>query len=235
MILNKTRVDSHDSHIAKDTVTDMVREYVKKAVNNPNGPLCTVLMDITNAVLSNPNTENYVGNLPSAKTLAKNIQRKRKLSLDAPPLPKKWADMIVPENYKLTVNSYQFLFMDEEIPGGKKIWGFRSTEQIRICSSSSDLYGDGTFELLKSCMFMQLWIIVTRSASLGISFPALFFLLPNKSYPTYKSCMEKMRELGIQSPDKFHLDFEAAAIKAAKEVWPDTRIVTCHTLEESTL
>ena len=137
--------------------------------------------------------------------------------------------MIVPENYKLTVNSCQFLFMDEEIPGGKKIWGFGSAEQIRICSSSSDLYGDGTFDLVKSCMFMQLWIIVTRSASLGISFPALFFLFPDKSYPTYKSCMEKMRELGIQSPDKFHLDFEAAAIKAAKEVWPDTRIVTCDT------
>ena len=27
----------------------------------------------------------------------------------------------------------------------------------------------------------------------------------------------------------FHLDFEDAAIKAAKKVWPDTRIVTCDT------
>ena len=124
MILNETGVHSHDSHMAEDTVTDMVKEHVKKAVDNPNVPPRAVLMDITNDVLSNPNTENYVGNLPSAKTLAKNIQRKQKLSLDAPPLPKKWADMIVPENYKLTVNSCQFLFMDEEIPGGKKIWGF---------------------------------------------------------------------------------------------------------------
>ena len=62
--------------MAKDSVTDMVREHVKKAVDNPNVPPHAVLMDVTNAVLSNPNTENYVGNLPSAKTLAKNMQRK---------------------------------------------------------------------------------------------------------------------------------------------------------------
>ena len=68
MILNETGVHSHDSHMAEDTVTDIVREHVKKAVDNPNVPPRAVLMDITNDVLSNPNTENYVGNLPSAKT-----------------------------------------------------------------------------------------------------------------------------------------------------------------------
>ena len=107
--------------MAEDTVTDIVRQHVKQAANNPNVPPHTVMIDISNAVLSNPNTENYLGNLPSANTLAKNIQRNRKLYLDAPPLPKKRVDMIVPENFKVTVNSCQFLIIEEEIAGGKKI------------------------------------------------------------------------------------------------------------------
>jgi hypothetical protein len=78
-------------------------------------------------------------------------------------------------------------------------------------------------------MFEQIWIIVTKSEALGISFPAIFFLLPDKCWTTYRSCMVKMKELGVVSPDKIHLDFESAAIKAAKEVWPDSKIFGCDT------
>jgi hypothetical protein len=118
--------------------SSQVRDAVVNAVKNPNVPPRSVLVDITNEVVKNPNTENYLGLLPSAKTLAKNIQRKRRLNLNAPPIPRTWEDMVVPEVFKVvlnhdfnenvttsilqvTMNSSQFLIMEEQVPGtGKK-------------------------------------------------------------------------------------------------------------------
>ena len=59
-----------------------------------------------------------------------------------------------------------------------------------------------------------------------VTIPCAYFLLPDKGWHTYKLIMETMNNKGFE-PKIFHLDFEAAAIKACKKVWPNCKVVCC--------
>ena len=55
-----------------------------------------------------------------------------------------------------------------------------------------------------------------------------FFLLPDKTYNTYLAILTHLRnEQGVTGRKYFHLDFKSAAIKAVRNVFPDTIIVGC--------
>ena len=71
--------------------------------------------------------------------------------------------------------------------------------------------------------------MVARSESMKVTLPCAFFLLPDKQYNTYSLVLNKIKELGVSGPDVFHLDFEAAAIKAVKNTFPSTVIECCDT------
>ena len=59
------------------------------------------------------------------------------------------------------------------------------------------------------------------------SIPCAFFLLPCKEYTAYKMVMDCISSNDIPSPEKIHLDFEAGAIKAVKDVYPTTNLIGC--------
>jgi hypothetical protein len=76
----------------------------------------------------------------------------------------------------------------------------------------------------------QCWVLVSRSNSLALTIPVAFFLLPDKSYNTYHSILLHLRDdLGVPGPKYFHLDFESGAIKAVRNVFPESVIVGCDT------
>ena len=56
------------------------------------------------------------------------------------------------------------------------------------------------------------------------SIPCAVFLLPCKEYTAYKMVMDCISSNDIPSPEMIHLDFEAGANKAVKDVYPITNL-----------
>ena len=71
--------------------------------------------------------------------------------------------------------------------------------------------------------------MVAKSETMNVTLACAFFLLPDKQYNTYSLVLNKIKELGVSNPDVFHLDFEAAAVKAVKNTFPGTVIECCDT------
>ena len=188
-------------------------------------------MDLTRAVMGDPSTSGAgVSELPNQRSMARLIQKKRKSVLDMPSLPISWEEMTVPEEYTITQDGEDFLVLDEVVPGTtKKVWGWASANGVSVLKASTDIYGDGTFEVCKSTLFTQAWILVARSEQMDVSMACAFFLLPDKQYNTYSLVLNKIKELGVTTPQVFHLDFEAAAVKAVKNVFPATVLECCDT------
>lgn len=230
MITRISGEHNHDSDLMKEAVKEKVAEKIKSAVENPTLTPRTVFMDLTNSVLSDPLTASGLPNLPNMRSMARSIQMKRKSLLGSPSLPKTWDDMIVPEEYTITLDGEEFLILDEHLPGKiSKVWGWASDSGLAILKAASDIYGDGTFKICKYTMFPQAWILVAKSIPNNVTLPCAFFLLPDTQYLTYCLVLNKLKELGVPGPNFFHLDFEAAAIKAVRAVFPETDIECCDT------
>ena len=171
------------------------------------------------------------------RTLARTLQRKRKVELGVTGnLSESWEEMLVPEVFTKTVDGEEFIILDEPLEGKVgKVWGFCSPTGLAILKGAKDVYGDGTFEIVKSTLFYQLWVLVARSESNKVTVPCCYFLLPDKSFATYTLLLSRLKELGVTGPDVFHLDFESAAIKAVKAVFPSTAVECCDTHWKRTL
>ena len=59
------------------------------------------------------------------------ILRKRKAEGNLPDLPKNWENMIIPDQYKATIDGDLFLILEEIITDTlKKVWVFASTSGL---------------------------------------------------------------------------------------------------------
>ena len=171
------------------------QEIIQNAVSNPTIAPRTAYMDLTAAVMGEPSTSGVgVPELPNQRSMARLIQKKRKAELGMPSLPSSWEEMTVPDEYTITQDGEDFLILDEVVPGTlKKVWGWASASGVSVLKASSDIYGDGTFEVTKSTLFSQAWILVARSEQMDVSMACAFFLLPDKQYNTYSLVLNKSR------------------------------------------
>ena len=98
---------------------------------------------------------------------------------------------------------------------------------MRVMKTSTDCYIDLTFELVNSTLLKQVWMIVCPINNYSTIIPCVFFLLPCKEYMAYKMVMDCISSNNIPTPEKIHVDFEAGAIKAVKDVYPTTTLIGC--------
>ena len=229
LIVKHTGVHNHDSALVKEAVMAKYKEAIDNAVANPTVAPRTAFQDLTASVMSEPSTSGVgIPELPNPRSVARQIQRKRKENLGMPPLPRTWDEMVMPEGFYQTSDGKDFCVLESVVPGSqKKVWGWASETGINILCAASDVYADGTFEIVGQTLFAQLWVIIAKCDRMEVTIPCAFFLLPDKSYATYLLCLRKLRELGVQSPARFHLDFEMAAIKAVRVVFGVTTSLEC--------
>ena len=163
----------------------------------------TVFIYLTNKVMSDPGVgPSGLLYSPKPRSLSMAIRRKRKAEGNQPDLPKNWEDIIVPDQYKATIDGELFLILEEIVPDTlKKVWGFASPSGLATLQQAQDIYGDGTFELVKQCLFVQCWVLVARNTVTSVTIPCAFFLLPDKSFPTYHLILSTLKvNHGIPSP-----------------------------------
>ena len=117
------RLDNNHNHD-----TDKVTEAVKKIVDdkmatvadNPTVSPRSVIADITAKVLNDPVGAAGIPSIPKYNAISKMVQRKRKIELDCPSLPKDWEEMIIPENMRTTHDNLPFVIMKERIADDSK-------------------------------------------------------------------------------------------------------------------
>ena len=54
-----------------------------------------------------------------------------------------------------------------------------------------------------------------------------FYLLPCKEPAAYKMAFENLKSLGLEGPNTIHIDFESGEVIAARDVYPNSKIVCC--------
>ena len=86
---------------------------------------------------------------------------------------------------------------------------------------------DGTFEVLKTTLFSQLYVVVCKAPRSTLKIPCVFALLPDKSKATYSIMFQKLKELGVAGPKVAHMDYEMAVYSTMKKVFPGTDLVGC--------
>ena len=176
---------SHDSDVLAEAVKKIVADKMDAVADNPTISPRSVMSDITSKVLNDPVTASGLSSIPKYNSITKQVQRKRKLELDCPALPKEWKEMIIPDTMKTTCDNLPFVILEEKITNSEAvIWGFSSPSGLDIMKKSESFYADGTFEMVQQTMFSQIWVIVCPVGL--ISVPVAWFCLPNKEYTTYK-------------------------------------------------
>lgn len=226
-----TGVHTHDNDLLKKIVKTKENEALDSAKRNPSVAPRTILGQLATEL--NKVAPVAINCMPKAKAFTRKIQRARKDSLDCPAIPSTWAEMEIPENLTKTANGEQFLICDQLIdtqPQDAKVIGFASKPCIDILDSTDDMFGDGTFEIAKSTLFSQVFILNAKTQlTTKNSVPCAFYLLPNKEFLTYKIMFTSIREKGVSPPKIFYCDFENAIIKAVREVFPESTIICCDT------
>ena len=88
---------------------------------------------------------------------------------------------------------------------------------------------DGTFSFCTK-YFYQFFTIHTIKN--GVYIPLLFCLLKDKHASTYQFLFESLKQLCLENlillnPEEIVIDFEPGLHKAAKDTWPNIKIVGC--------
>ena len=138
----------------------------------------------------------------------------------------------VPEEFrKLSFRGKEenFCFIDSGKDDPKRILGFTTPSLLKLLSKSDVIHSDGTFSTVPSNSFYQIYSLHGKLPG-DVLMPMAFFLLPDKTAVTYTRTFRLLKEAlpGLEiSPKTFVIDFEAAAIKAIKAIFPFCFIILC--------
>ena len=217
-VLGRVNSHTHAPDINRPEKLKVQQEIKTKAVTTEATPQ----QIITQAVEGM--TDGASTQLPAIQHIRRNIRR-QKQSVSAPhPLPSNPADIIIPEEYKVTSHGEKFLLYDSGM-NNQRMLIFSTTRNMRLLENSTAWFGDGTFKTVPD-LFYQLYSIHVLTSHRVI--PCVYALMPNKQQSTYE---ELFRELLVINPTlhpiDFLIDYEQAARRAIEETFPDATVKGC--------
>ena len=142
-----------------------------------------VFNEASSEVLQDKRLSGTTSLMPTIVVVKNKLLKQRQPDFKLPPTPKDWTFNIPPE-YQVTTDGFTFVICDEAPYGGARVIGFSSPSGLAMLTNSTEVFGDGTFELVATTMWAQLWIFMTMDQ--GVYLPAVWFFLPNKERATYK-------------------------------------------------
>lgn len=142
-------------------------------------------------------------------------------------LPSSDDDLLnLPDQYRTLDSGELFLVSAEQLPRGVALI-YMSDFGRRILKGSAEWTMDGTFETVPH-QFAQLYVVFGSGGACSERvFPGAYMLLPDKTADTYKHAFTILKNNIQHSPTTIYIDFEAAVIKAAKEVFSEQLSVSC--------
>ena len=227
MIVHLVGEHNHDNKLAESKIEKIVKASVTQAATDPHmNPRSVHQKIVTDVLKSKELGSSCLSLLPSKLAVSRQVLKSRKKSLNIPPPPKDFL-FEIPHEFTITEDGLQFMICNVEVPGRDgRVIGFASPNGLGLLGHSEEVFGDGTFELMKYTIFYQLWVACVKVE--GVVLPCAFFFLPSKEYQVYKIMFQQLKMANPDiSPSTWNLDFEWATMKAAMEIFPDSRIQGC--------
>lgn len=218
VLIKHNREHNHE----RDTLDTLNRQ-----VSHQIKDLSSTTRMISNEIISNV-TSRYsndeVGEIRSVPLLKKLIQRTRKQTDEFPPEPTSRSDISIPENFTNTLSGNRFLLHDNLEPN-ERIILFCTDNCLTMLSRCREWFCDGTFKTVPS-LFLQLYTIHVKIESSVV--PAVYALLPNKTFITYNNLISYLRIYNHNlNPQRIVMDFEQGAIGAFKSNFPNSQVNGC--------
>lgn len=157
--------------------------------------------------------DSVAAKLPAVRLLRKMINRKRKSTTVHQQHPKKRCDIIIPEEYKISLKNENFLFYDSGTVKDR-ILIFATDANITKLENSKHLYADSTFSS-SPLIFHQILTIHELVGNYVV--PLVYCLLPDKKESTYITVLEQINKNKRMNPESIMTDFEMAEINAFKK------------------
>ncbi|KAF7685046.1 hypothetical protein CDIK_4205 [Cucumispora dikerogammari] len=129
-----------------------------------------------------------------------------------------------PDSLKKTMRKETFLQFDSGIECPNRVVLFYSLPTIEYLKKSDVIMMDGTFKICPPS-FYQIYTI--HGVIYGKSFPMIYIIMKNKTQSAYSLAFNFInRNINI-NPKYILLDFEIAAINAARETFPHSKVQGC--------
>ena len=215
------------SHAPEASCANVIQtlNMIKEAASNTNDHPVRL---IQSTVTSMQQDSYYY--MPNNEALRKQIQRVRNVNM--PPQPQSLQEINIPIHLCTTISGEQFLAKEIEI-GEEKMMIFCTPSNLLHLQEADYWIMDGTFRTVPT-LFQQLYTIhaLVNKGNNSRVFPMVYVLMTSKSEEMYRALFEELIELGDQagqdlSPPLIITDFEQAAIKAAREEFPDSSNKGC--------
>lgn len=166
--------------------------------------------------------------VPQFSNLKTTLYRQRNQAHGVQQEPRSRDDINLDENTLRMTDGSSFLLGDNN--EGARVLIFSSSKGRECLKTHSKFFMDGTFKS-SSSQFTQLYTIHVDLGSTAEETnvaPVVFALLPNKAADTYIRLFNIIKtEIPEWNPTEINVDFEAAAIKAIKEVFPSVKVQGC--------
>ena len=212
----------HGSNIGKNIATELVRDELQKAKDNPDKPVRMVLGDLSNQLASGPSVaaEHF---MTSSNTLRRKINRDRQNMFSGVPLPATPEEFLNVPNEYAQVNGQPFL-QHTEMVDEKPMLIFFSENGLSRLENSSVWHCDGTFSCVPEA-FAQMYVVFGSKEE--HVFPVVYAFLPAKNASVFERLFTFLLSKVQRGPQKIVLDFELAAINTIEELIPDTAVEGC--------
>ena len=179
--------------------------------------------DITSGAAAEQNDQ-VLANLPSARTLQRDIQRQPQKANNLPRVPdNNDFAFFIPLEYSITTTGNQFLQIDSHHNGRMLMFG--SQEIIDFLRNTPNWFLDGTFYTVPP-QFLQLYTF--HGFNKGRNAVGVYALLQDKTVATYGRTMNHLNFLtGGVVPNSINVDFEIGAINAMRGEYPNSNVYGC--------
>jgi hypothetical protein len=206
-----------DSTLAK--VAENIKQAKLKGVQTKcksNAIINDIIKDNDDAVLRK---------IPSHSAFKQVITREiKKNKVDNFKGPIDLKELIVPEHLKKTYRGKLFLLEDSN--DEERVLLFSTEQNMKLLSSNSDCFGDGTFKILPLSFYQLFSVLVMINNYIS---PLAFGLLPNKKQKIYVKFFSLNKKHLNAYPNSINVDFEREVFNAVSKVFGnDFEIYGCY-------
>lgn len=184
---------------------------------------CAPTRNVVSEIISEV-PKSTVSQLPSIEMISQTVRRKRNRENNFPTNPMNVADLILPEQYKVTKTGNQFLLHDIN-DEGKRCLIFSTENNLDLLSESDVWMADGTFKSVPP-LFSQLYTI--HACKGNATYPLIYILMTDKTKESYSKILKflKTKKPNL-NPSILIIDFENAFYSTFKEEFPRSEIRGC--------
>jgi len=146
-----------------------------------------------------------------------------------PKLPDNKAEVRIEGPWTETTDGRSFLAINDGEED--KLLVFTTDDDIRRLSEADKIYMDGTFTVCPN-LWSQLYVMHAMVGN--VMYPLVYALMPNRRQQTYERLFGHVKDLVMTKtgqpliPDCLQVDFEAAAINAIGNCFPDSSSKGCY-------